>query len=69
MEEENFKQRMKIVTLAAKKVSNFVKRFSAGNITEVDLDNYETKLDQIYDKLNLYDEAVDELIVDLDAQL
>ena len=67
MEEENFKQRMKTVTLAAKKVSNFVKKFSADDITEVDLDDYKAKLNQIHDKLHLYDEAVDELIVDLDG--
>ena len=56
----------RVIKLAAKKVHDIKKSFVANDVTSMDIQNYESRLKEIRDKLHSYDDAVADLIVDLD---
>ena len=56
----------RVIKLAAKKVHDIKKSFNANDVTSMDIQNYESRLKEIRDKLHSYDDAVADLIVDLD---
>ena len=66
MEETNFKSRLKSVNVAEKKVQQEVKQFLAANLTEGHVAQHSARLKNIKDKFDFFDDAVIELICDLD---
>ena len=66
MDEETFKERLKAVKIAEKKVKGDIKLFLAVNLKEVDVVNYGDRLEKIRSKLELFNELAIALICDLD---
>ena len=66
MEETAFKARMRAVKLAERKVKDVKKRFNADTLTSIHVPEYRDRLKEIRDKLDAYDDAVSDVIVDLD---
>ena len=66
MDAANYEARYRVIKVAAKKVKDSKKRFVADDVTHMDVDTYESRLREIRDKLDAFDDAVTDLIVDLD---
>ena len=66
MEETEYKRRLRGVKLAILKVKDAKRLFLAQIFSEMDVSQYTARLKEIRDKLDLYNEAVAELLVDLD---
>ena len=66
MDAANYEARYRVIKVAAKKVKDSKKRFVAEDVTHMDIDTYESRLKEIRDKLDAFDDAVTDLIVDLD---
>ena len=67
MEEGNYKTRLKAVNVAERKVKNEIKQYMAVNLTAFDLDSCGERLKEIRNKLDFYNDTVDNLVCDLDA--
>ena len=68
MDPADYEARHRVVKLAAKKVQGVKKLFLATDITSIHLHTYESRLKEIRDILGTFNEAVDELIVDLNEE-
>ena len=66
MEETEYKRRLRGVKIAKLKVKDAKRLFLAENLSEMYVSQYTARLKEIRDKLDLYNEAVAELLVDLD---
>ena len=66
MEETAYKARVRLVKLAERKVKDVKKRFNAQALTSIHVPEYRDRLKEIRDKLDAYDDAVSDVIVDLD---
>ena len=65
MEEEIYKNRLKVITLESRKVKNEIKKFTPEDVTELHVSNFHERLKDIRDKLDVYCDASAQLIVDL----
>ena len=66
MEETNYKSRLKSVNVAERKVQQEIKQFLAADLTEGHVAQHSARLKNIKDKFDFFDDAVIELICDLD---
>ena len=67
MDEQGYKSRLRAVKVAERKVMNVKSDFTAQNITELDLDDYKSRLKEIRSYLNVYRDLISELVLDLDT--
>ena len=67
MEEEDYKLRFRAIKIAESKVKNTKKKFLAENVTDLDVPIYVDRLEKIRNKLEDFEDIVDDLLVDLDA--
>ena len=58
MEEQEYKSRLRAVKVAERKVMNVKSDFTAQNITELDLDDYKSRLKEIRSYLNVYRDLI-----------
>ena len=65
MENNAYETRYRAVKIATRKVRDQMKRFLPENVTSIDIPNYENKLKEVMNFLNLFDDAVADLVVDL----
>ena len=66
MDETLYKARVRAVKLAGRKVKDVNKGFLAQNLTAIHVPEYKDRLKEIRDKLDAYDDAASDVIVDLD---
>ena len=66
MDPADYEARLRVIKLAAKKVQNAKKLFLASDVTKIHIHTYEARLKETRDKLDTFNEAVADLIVDLD---
>ena len=66
MEEEDFKLRNRAIKIAEAKVKDTKKKFLAENVTDLDVSNYVDRLEKIRNKLEDFEDIVNDLIADLD---
>ena len=66
MDETLYKARVRAVKLAVRKVKDVKKRFLSQNLTSIHVPEYRDRLKEIRDKLDAYDDAASDVIVDLD---
>ena len=66
MDPADYEAKLREIKLAAKKVQKAKKKFVANDVTTMDIHIYEARLKEIRDKLDAYEDAVEELIIDLD---
>ena len=66
MDETLYKARVCAVKLAERKVKDVKKGFLAQNLTAIHVPEYRDRLKEIRDKLDAYDDAASDVIVDLD---
>ena len=66
MDPADYEVKHREIQLAAKKVQRAKMKFVANNVTIIDIHIYDTRLKEIRDKLDTYEDAVEELIFDLD---
>ena len=66
MDETSYKARVRAVKLAERKVKDVKKRFLAQDLTSIHVPEYRDRLKEIRDKLDAYDDAASDVIVDLD---
>ena len=67
MDETDFNAKLHVVNVAARKVRDVKKRFLANNITSIHVPDYRSRLKEVRDMLDVYDDAVADLIVDLNV--
>ena len=67
MEEAVFKEKIRPIKILERKVRDTMKKFTAQNVTSVDLSNYTDRLKEVRTKLDDYNEAIAQVIVDLDS--
>ena len=68
MDPINYKSKHCVIKLAANKVQDVKKRFLASNVTSIHIHRYESRLKEIRDKFDTFDDATAELLVDLNEQ-
>ena len=68
MDPAEYERRHRIVKVASKKVQDIKKRFLATNVTSIHIHTYESRLKEIRDKLDIFDDAVTDLLVDLNEE-
>ena len=62
----DYQARLRTIKLAAKKMQDAKKLFLASDVTKTHIHTHEARLKEIRDKLETFNEAVSDLIVDLD---
>lgn len=65
MDEEIFKTRLRAVKLAERKLRNVKRVFTSKNVSDLDLDDYKSRLKEIRIHLDAYTDLVSELVLDL----
>ena len=68
MEETIYKERLRVIKLESRKVRNEISAFLPDMITNMDTSNYVDRLKDIRVQLKLYEDAVSNLILDLEDQ-
>ena len=68
MDENAFKQRLKPLSVAKRKVESSIKKFEAKDVTVADLPTYRDNLKDIRDKSDSFEELLFELLEDLDSE-
>ena len=67
MENSDFKEKMRPIKILERKVRDTMEMFTAQNVASVDLSNYTDRLKEVRTKLDDYNEAIAQVIVDLDS--
>ena len=68
MDSVEYEGKHRVIKLAAKKVQDVKKRFLAINVTSIDIHTYESRLKEVRDKLDNFDDAIADLLVDLNEE-
>ena len=68
MDSAAYETRYRVVKVASRKVKDKQKRFLAVNVTSTDVPDYKNRLKEIRDSLDLFDDAISDLVVDLDEK-
>ena len=62
---ETFRRRTHAVKVTERKVRNVMKTFTAQNVTDLDLDDFKSRLKEIRNSLDEYNNVVIEFVLDL----
>ena len=68
MDPAEYEGKHRVIKLASKKVQDVKKRFLAVNVTSIHIHTYESRLKEIRDKLDTFDDATADLLVDLNEE-